>query len=87
MEASMHGNFDKSGESNNRIGRGWGIGFFAMPVLLVIALIGLAVARPDVSIWISEAAQAEFVGTGLVRDVAPTQLAQPGPVTRTVKAY
>jgi hypothetical protein len=87
MEASMHGTFDKSGESNNRISRGWGIGFFALPVLLVIALIGLAVIRPAVSIWISEAAQAEFVGTDLVRDVAPTQLAQPGPVTRTVKAY
>jgi hypothetical protein len=87
MEASMHGTFDKSGESNNRIGRGWGIGFFAIPVLLVIALIGLAVTHPSVSSWISEAAQAEFASTDLLRDVAPSQLAQPGPVTRTVKAY
>ena len=83
----MHGTFDKSGESGNRTGRGWDIGFFAVPVLLVIVLIGLAVTRPSVSIWISNAAQAEFVGADPVRDVAPTQLAQPGPVTRTVKAY
>jgi hypothetical protein len=87
MEASMHGTFDKSGESDNRIGRGWGIGFFAMPVLLVIALIGLAVTHPSVSVWISDAAQAEFVGTDLVRNTAPTQLAQPDPVTRTVKDH
>jgi hypothetical protein len=55
MEASMHGTFDRSGESSNRTGRGWDIGFFAMPVLLVIVLIGLAVTHPSLSVWISDA--------------------------------
>jgi hypothetical protein len=86
-EASMHGSLDRSGKSNNRIDRGWAIGFFAVPVLLVIGLIGLAITHPVVSIWISDAVQAEFVGADVVPAVAPTQLARPGPVTRTVKAY
>jgi hypothetical protein len=83
----MHGSFDRSGESNNRISRSWGIGFFVLPVLLVIAVIGLAITHPVVSIWISEAVQAEFVAAYLAPDAAPTRLAQPGMVTRTVKAY
>jgi hypothetical protein len=83
----MHGSFDRSGDSNNRIYRSWGIGFFALPVLVVIALTGLAITKPAVSNWISEAVQAEFVDTYLAPDAAPTRLAQPGTVTRTVKAY
>jgi hypothetical protein len=83
----MHGSYDKSGKSNNRIDRGWGIVFFAMPILLVIGLIGFAITHPVVSIWISDAVQAEFVGADVVPAAAPTQVAQPGPVTRTVKAY
>jgi hypothetical protein len=83
----MHGSFDRSGKSNNRVDRGWGIGFLVLPVLLVIALIGLAIIQPAMPTWISEAVQAEFVGTDLVPDVKPTRLAQPGTVTGTVKAY
>jgi hypothetical protein len=83
----MHGSFDRSGRSNNRIDRGSGIGFLALPVLLVIALIGLAIIQPAAPAWISEAAQAEFVGTDLGPDTRPTQLAQPGMVvTGTVNA-
>ncbi len=83
----MHGSFDRSGESNNRISRSWSIGFFVLPALLVITVIGLAITHPVVSIWISEAVQAEFVDTYLASDAAPTGLAQPGSVIRTVKAY
>jgi hypothetical protein len=53
----------------------------------VIAVIGLAMTHPALPSWISEAVQAEFVNPDLVRDITPTQLAQPGMVTRTVKAY
>jgi hypothetical protein len=84
---SMHGSFNRSGKSNNRIDRGWGIGFFALPVLLVIAVIGLAIIQPAAPVWISEAVQAEFVGTNLGPDIRPTQLAQPSMVvTGTVNA-
>jgi hypothetical protein len=73
MEAAMHGSFDRSGENASRTQRSWNIGFFALPVVLVIALIALAMSQPIASNWISEAVQAEFVGA----DSAPTQLAQP----------
>jgi hypothetical protein len=93
MEAPMHGTFDKSRKSYNRIDRGSGIEFMALPALLVIAVIGLAMIHPAMPSWISEAVQAEFVNPDLVRDITPTQLAQPGQLaqpdmaTRAVKAY
>ena len=86
----MHGTFDRSRKSYNRIDRGSGIEFLALPAFLVIAVIGLAMINPAMPSWISEAVQAEFVNPDLVRDIAPTQLAQPGQpnmVTRAVKAY
>ncbi len=82
----MHGTFEKRGESDDRIHRSSGIGFFAFPALLVIALIAFAVTHPGVSTLISDAVQAEFVGIDSAPDVVPTRLAQPGMVTRTVKA-
>ena len=82
----MHGSFETSGETSNiNYGR-WGIGLFAVPVLIVMALIGLAITQPDTSNWISEAVQAEFAATTLVPDVAPTRLAKPAMEIRTVRA-
>jgi hypothetical protein len=47
VEASMQGLLDKSGDTINRIYQRWGIGVFALPVLLAIALVGLAMTpRP-----------------------------------------
>jgi hypothetical protein len=86
MEASMHGTFDRPRESNGRIHRSSGIGFFAFPALLLIALIGFAVTHPGVSTLVSDAVQAEFVGIDSAPVVAPTRLAQPGMLTRTIKA-
>ena len=82
----MHGSFNKFSETGKRIYRRWGIGFFALPVLVVIALIGLAITQPAASNWISEAVQAEFAGTNFAPDLAPTQLAPPARETRTVRA-
>ena len=83
----MHGSFDRSDKSNNRIDRGSGIGFLALPVTLVIVLIGLAMIQPAAPAWISEAVQAEFVGPDVGPDMRPMQLAQPDMVvTGTVKA-
>ena len=82
----MHDSFDKSRDSDGRIYLSWGIGLYALPVLLVIALTGMALSHPTLSGWISQAAQAEF-GTDLVLDVAPTRLAKPAMEIRTVKAF
>jgi hypothetical protein len=87
MEATMHGSFDRPGESGNRMQPSWNIGFFAFPILLVIALIGLVLAQPAASRWISEAVQAEFGGGNLTPEIAPVQLAEPTMQIRTVKAY
>jgi hypothetical protein len=87
MEATMHGSFDKPSESGNRMQRSWSIGFFAFPILLMIALIGLVIAQPAASRWILEAVQAEFGGGSLTPEIAPVQLAKPTMQIRTVKAY
>jgi hypothetical protein len=62
VEASMHGSLNRSDEKRSRTDRSWSIGFFALPVLIVIALVALAIIKPAASTWISEAVQAEFVG-------------------------
>ena len=81
----MHGSFEKTRETGNRIYRNWGLGFFALPVLIVIALVAMAMSHQGAANWISEAAQAEFVGANPMTDVVPTQLAQPKEV-RPVRA-
>jgi hypothetical protein len=83
----MHGPLDKQPRDSKSVYRNWDIKLFALPILLVVALIGFAVSHPGASKWISDAAQAEFVGTDLVPDLAPpTRLAQPTNEIRTVKA-
>jgi hypothetical protein len=83
----MHGSFEKSVKSNKRFSERRSIGFFVFPVLLAVALIGLAILEPAASKWISDAAQAEFAGRYAMPDPAPTQLARPGMEVRTVRAY
>ena len=87
MEASMHGSFDRPSESENRMQRSWSIGFFALPLLFAIALIGLVIAQPAASNWISEAVQAEFVGVNLAPEIAPVQLAKPDMRISTIGTY
>jgi hypothetical protein len=76
MEVFMHGTFDRSGKSHSRTHQNFRLGIFLLPALLMVASIALAVTQPAASLWISQAAQAEFVGDS-VPDGAPTQLAQP----------
>ena len=79
----MHGRFERSREtSDNSIYSRWGIGFLALPALLVIALIILVTAQPTGSNWISEAVQAEFAGASSSTDAAPIQIARPAGATR-----
>jgi hypothetical protein len=86
METSMHGSFDKSGKPGDDIHGLWNIGFFAVPALVVIALVGLAIIQPAASNWISDAVQAEFAGISLAPEATPVQLAQPAMAIQTVKA-
>jgi hypothetical protein len=79
----MHGWFGRFQENRNRTDRDWNVALFALPVLIVVALVALAIIQPAAPSWISEAVQAEFVGMNLP-DIAP---AQPAMQIRTVKAY
>jgi hypothetical protein len=88
MEATMHGSFDQQSKDDQSVNRGWDIKLVALPILIVTALVGLAVGHPSASRLISEAAQAEFVGTDLMPDLAPpTRLAQPTNEIRSVNLY
>jgi hypothetical protein len=60
-------------ETVNRIYRNWGIGAFALPVLIVVALIGLKLTHSDRSAWVSEAVRAEFSGIDHGPDAAAMQ--------------
>ena len=82
----MHGSHDRSDEKRDGADRSWSVGFFVLPVLVVIALVALAIIKPAASTWISEAVQAEFVGM-TSPGVVPKELAQPAMQIRTVKAY
>ena len=83
----MHGSFDGSPQDDQSSSHRWDIKLVALPILVVIAVAGLAVSHPNASRWISEAVQAEFVGTDFVPDLAPTRLAQPTNEIRIVKTY
>jgi hypothetical protein len=83
----MHGTFEKSREvRDNNIRRSSGAGFLAVPILIAVALVGLAITKPAVSTWIAQAAQAEFADSVVIPDVAPMQLARPANEIRTVRA-
>ena len=83
----MHGSLDKSGENENSIYQRWGLGFLALPALLLIALFVLSIVQPVTSNWISDAVQAEIAGISVMPEAAPTQLARPDMEIRTVRAY
>ena len=83
----MHGPFDKSPKGEKNIYQNWSMKLFAVPLLLVIALIGYIVSHPDIAKWVAEGVQAEFAGTDVTRDPAsPTRVAQPSNQVRTVTA-
>jgi hypothetical protein len=85
MEASMHGSFDRSGEMVKNVYQRWGIGIFILPGLLVAFLIGLMITQPDIPLWISEAAQAEFADSNGPPEIAPSAAAQPAVIAQPAK--
>lgn len=82
----MHGRVDRPVKRVDRSNRNPGIGVLALPALLAIAMVALALTEPSASRWISESAQAEFASSILTSEPAPTQIAQPVGTVRTVRA-
>jgi hypothetical protein len=93
MEESMHGSFDKQPHDDQNTDQGWSMKLVALPLLVVVALIGMALSHPAAISWISDAVQAEFVGsqyagTYMVPDLtSPMRTAQPTNELRTAKTY
>ena len=67
----MHGSLDRSGETVKNLYHRWGMGIFLLPGLLLAFVIGLLITQPDIPLWISEAAQAEFANSN-PSEVAPS---------------
>jgi len=84
----MHAPYDRSRKSSHRTEPKSGVGFLILPVLMAIVLITLAIVHPKASVWISQAVQAEFGGSGIALDM-PVDTAQPGMAIplQTVRAY
>jgi hypothetical protein len=84
----MHAPYDRSRKSSYRTEPKSGAGFLILPVLMAIVLVTLAIIHPRASVWISQAVQAEFGGSGIAPDV-PVETAQPGMAVplHTVRAY
>lgn len=73
----MHGSPDRSDETTeNSFYQRWGIGFIVLPVLLVIAVIGLAIIQPATTNWIADEVMAEFSGANYGPQAAPAQIAK-----------
>jgi hypothetical protein len=85
----MHAPFDRSRKSDHATEPRRGVGFLILPVLMAVALITLAIVHPKASIWISQAVQAEFGGSGIADDMPVQTVQQPGMVTPmlTVNAH
>ncbi|MGF6306595.1 hypothetical protein ABIB82_000742 [Bradyrhizobium sp. i1.8.4] len=89
----MQGSFDNRQQDPESNYGSFSIKLVALPVLVIIALIGMLVSHPAAVKWISDAAQAEFAGTDAVDTDPSPRVAQPAPTAqprngiRTVKAY
>ena len=87
----MHGSFDKSGKDESS-GKDYGVyekvgfGFLALPVVLLVTLLGLAIINPKASSWISQAVEAEFADFSAPPALTPTEMARPSMAIRTVRA-
>ncbi|WP_146987656.1 hypothetical protein [Bradyrhizobium macuxiense] len=92
VEESMQGSFDNRRQDPESNYKSFSIKLIALPVLVIVALIGMLVSHPAAVKWISDAAQAEFVGTDAVDTNPLPRMAQPAPTAlprnemRTVKA-
>jgi hypothetical protein len=77
--------FDRLDRQENLAQWKWTAGIAAAFGVVMFAMVALTWSSPTVTSWISDAAQAEFVGT-MAPDPAPVQTAQPAKRFQTVRA-
>ena len=84
----MHGPFEKDRKGETNICQSWSIKLVALPLLLLIALIGYIVSHPEVAKWVAEGVGAEPAGSRVVPEpTSPTKAAQPSNQARAVTAH
>jgi hypothetical protein len=81
----MHAPYDRTPKSDQSPFAKTGIGLLVLPAVVAVALVALVLFHPKTSVWIAEAVQAEFGGTGIAEDM-PKELAAPSMQARTVRA-
>jgi hypothetical protein len=86
QEASMQRAFDQLDQQENRTQWKWIGGIAAAFGAVMLTLVALTWNSATVSNWVSDAVQAEFVGT-MMPEQTPVQTAQPAKDIRTVRAY
>jgi hypothetical protein len=80
--------FDRLDQQENRTQWKWTAGIAAALGVIVVGLVALMSNSPAASNWVSDAVQAEFVGSNYAPQQAPVQTAQPAKDLRTVsRAY
>jgi hypothetical protein len=70
--------------SDRRFLWNWTAAILAVHGILLLVLVSILILHPAASEWISQAVQAEFVGSP-PPVIMPTQLAQPGEKVRVVR--
>ncbi len=80
----MQGSLNDLSRSDRRFLWNWTAGILAIHGVILLVLAGILILNPVASEWISQAVQAEFVGSP-PPVVVPTQLAQPGGQVRVVR--
>jgi hypothetical protein len=79
--------FDRLDQQENRTQLKWTAGIAAALGAIMFGLVALISNSPTASNWVSDAVQAEFVGSNLPEQQAPVQIARPAGDIRTVRAY
>ena len=80
--------FDRLDQQENRTQWKWTAGIATALGVIMFALVALMSTSPTASNWVSDAVQAEFVGSNFTPQQAPVQTAQPAKDLRTVsRAY
>jgi hypothetical protein len=81
----MHAPYERTPKSDQSTFAKSGIWLLVLPALVAVVLVALALGHPKTSMWISEAVQAEFGGSGAADDM-PKELTAPSMQVRTVRA-
>ena len=84
----MHGPFEKARKGEPNIYQSWSMKLVALPLLLLIALIGYIVSHPDIAKRVADGVGAEFVDSNASPDSASAKrVAQPGNQERAATAH